>query len=77
MLVDFVHNSTIVEKMRFFAWAIFAIYMLASFLDDAFSFRNEREYMERECEFAGGKKTQMFVVLDGKVVFICLKSSRP
>lgn len=74
MFVDFLHNSSIVEKMRFFAWLIFAIYMVIDLANVANVFRNDNISEIKTCEHAGGKNTQMFVVLEGKVVYICLKN---
>lgn len=73
MFVDFIHNTSILEKMRFFAWLIFALYMLFDLTHDAFNFRNYN-LSSTTCEDAGGVKTQMFVVLEGRIVFICLKN---
>jgi hypothetical protein len=74
MLADFTHNSSVVEKMRFFAWAIFAIYFAFDLATTAAAFRNKDISETKACEQAGGKRTQMFVVLEGRVVDICLKN---
>jgi hypothetical protein len=74
MLADFMHNSSIVEKMRFFAWLIFAVYFAIDLANTTAVFRNNDLSETKACENAGGKQTQMFAVLEGKVVHICLKN---
>jgi formylmethanofuran dehydrogenase subunit E-like metal-binding protein len=74
MLADFMHNSSIVEKMRFFAWFVFALYFAYDLITTIVVFRNNDLSETKTCEHAGGRDTQMFVVLEGKVVHICLKN---
>lgn len=71
MFVDFIHNSSVLEKIRFFAWCTFAMYMLIKFSFWLFAVRVEQ--IDNSCLSRGGIQTQMFVVLEGEVVNICLR----
>lgn len=73
MFTDLIHNSSLTEKIRLFAWFVLAVYMLAKFSFWIFDIRND-SLIENSCRLKGGTKTQMFVVIDGEVVDICLRS---
>lgn len=73
MFTDLIHNSSLIEKIRLFAWLVLAVYMLTKFSFWIFDIRNN-SLIENSCHHAGGTKTQMFVVVNGEVIDICLRN---
>jgi hypothetical protein len=73
MFTDLIHNSSLIEKIRLFAWVVLALYMLTKFSLWLFDIRND-SLIENPCRLGGGKKTQMFVVVDNEVIDICLRN---
>jgi hypothetical protein len=73
MFTDLIHNSSTTEKIRLFAWFVLALYMLVKLSFWLFDIRND-SLIENQCRLGGGAKTQMFVVVNGEVIDICLRN---